>query len=253
MFKALQLAASLVVLCGFALLSGCKASEAQPAGFIENPEYMTRDATTPFQRVYWNKKYDKNQFDEVMVAPVNMKYVAAQNFWEEVNVAALDKEKLKKDILEVGEYTRNSFIRAFTDDPNKRFKVVTTPGPRTLILEVAITQLVPSKAALNALGYVTWIPTAVASGASIATDSPDSGKGYVAIEGRVRKGDAGEIIGMFADRENPPTALVDVKALSWWAPAKQIIDNWSKDLVLLANRRPGEVVKGTPAFQLLIW
>jgi hypothetical protein len=235
------------------LLSGCKASEAQPAGFIENPEYMTRDATTPFQRIYWNKKYDKNEFDEVIVAPVNMKYVAAQNFWEEVNVAALDKEKLKKDILEVGEYTRNSFIRAFTNDPNKRFKVVTTPGPRTLILEVAITQLVPSKAALNAVGYVTWIPTAVASGASIATESPDSGKGYVAIEGRVRKGDSGEIIGMFADRENPPTALVDVKALSWWAPAKQIIDNWSKDLVLLANRRPGEVVKGTPAFQLLVW
>jgi hypothetical protein len=237
MLKGLQIATSFAMLCGFALLSGCKASEAQPAGFIENPEYMTRDATTPFQRIYWNKKYDKNEFDEVIVAPVNMKYVAAQNFWEEVNVAALDKEKLKKDILEVGEYTRNSFIRAFTNDPNKRFKVVTTPGPR----------------ALNAVGYVTWIPTAVASGASIATESPDSGKGYVAIEGRVRKGDSGEIIGMFADRENPPTALVDVKALSWWAPAKQIIDNWSKDLVLLANRRPGEVVKGTPAFQLLVW
>ena len=58
---------------------------------------------------------------------------------------------------------------------------------------------------------------------------------------------------MFADRENPPTAIVDLKALSWWAPAKATIDTWSKQLVALANRKPGETVKDAKTFELLVW
>jgi len=233
--------------------AGCKASEAQPSGFLDDPEMMSQNKASPFQRTYWNKQYDKNTYTEVVVAPVNMQYVAAQGYWEKVNLANMKPEKVKQDVADVGEYTRNSFIRAFSDDLNKRFKVVQTAGPNTLILEMAITQLVPSKAALNAVGYVTWIPTAIGAGGAAMNDTPDSGKGYIAIEGRVRDGASGEIIGMFADRENPATAIVDLKSLSWWAPAKATIDEWSKQLVILANRRPGEVVKDAPSFKLLVW
>jgi hypothetical protein len=73
---------------------------------------------------------------------------------------------------------------------------------------------VPSKAALNAIGYVAWIPTVVEAAGSTLTGSQDTGKGVVAIEGRVRHGGTGEIIGMFQDRQSPPTALLDLKSLS---------------------------------------
>jgi hypothetical protein len=58
---------------------------------------------------------------------------------------------------------------------------------------------------------------------------------------------------MFADRERPPVAIIDVKALNWWSPAKQIIDNWSKQLIEVANRPAGGVVKDSSAFELLVW
>ncbi len=247
------LAMALAMVLAQFFFAGCKASEAQPSGFLDDPEKMGRDSTMPFQRTFWNRKFDKSQYSEVMVAPVNMQYVMAQNFWEKSNLANVNPDKAKRDVAAVAEYTRNSFVRAFTDDPNKRFTVVQTAGPRTLILELAITQLVPSKAALNAVGYISWIPTAVGVGGAVVTDTPDSGKGYIAIEGRVRDGATGEIIGMFADRENPPAAFVDLKALTWWAPAKATIDDWSKQLVTLANRRPGQVVKDAPTFKLLVW
>jgi hypothetical protein len=73
------------------------------------------------------------------------------------------------------------------------------------------------------------------------------------MEGRIRDGGSGEIIGMFQDRQNPPQAILDVKSLTWWAPAKQIIDNWAQTLVAVANRPPGAIVKPAPAFELLVW
>jgi hypothetical protein len=214
---------------------------------------MTKNESTPFQRTYWNKKYDAKDYTEILIAPVNTDYVAAQNFWEKANIANATPGQDKKDINAIADYTRQSFTRAFADDPKHRFTVVSAAGPKTLILEIAITQLVPSKAVLNAIGYITWIPTVVSMTGSVATDSQDTGKGAIAIEGRVRDGATGEIIGMFADREHPATAIIDVKALSWWAPTKGIIDQWGKELVALANRPPGGVVKEAPAFELLVW
>jgi hypothetical protein len=235
------------------LLAGCHASEAPTSGFIENPELMASNTSQPFQRAYWNREYDPKEFTAIMIAPVNTQYVMAQNFWENASTAGISKDQVKRDIEALAQYTQRSFSNAFGKDPNHRFKVVDTAGPKTLILELALTQVVPSKPALNAIGYITWIPSAVAVAGSTVTESQDVGKGVVAIEGRIRHGGNGEIMGMFQDRQNPPTAIVDLKALSWWAPAKQIIDNWSNELVTVANRPPGAIIKPAPAFQLLVW
>ena len=252
MFSAAKSGIVLAVLTA-AGLTGCKSSEAPASGFNPDSQLMTRNAGLPFQRTYWNKKFDARAYDEILVAPVNTDYVAAQSFWEKASSANALPDQHKKDIAAIAEYTRQSFTRAAADDAKHRFKVVNTPGPKTLILELAVTQLVPSKPALNAIGYVTWIPTVVATGASLAEGSEDTGKGVIAIEGRIRDGKTGEIIGMFADRERPKTAIVDLKALNWWAPAKQIIDEWSGQLIAVANRPPGGVVKDAPSFELLVW
>jgi hypothetical protein len=241
--------AVVVLIC----LAGCKSTDAPVSEFNPDAARMAYDASLPFQRTYWNRKFDPTAYDEILVAPVNTDYLAAQSFWEKANAANAMPGQDKKDIAAIAEYTRQSFVHAASDDPKHRFKVVSTAGPKTLILELAITQLVPSKAALNAVGFVTWIPTAIATGASMAEGSEDTGKGVIAIEGRVRDGKTGEIIGMFADRQRPKVAFVDLKALNWWAPAKQIIDEWSSQLIAVANRPPGGVVKAAPAFELLVW
>jgi hypothetical protein len=236
-----------------AIIQGCHAKEAPTSGFIDKPELMARNTAGPFNRAYWNHKYEPKNFTEIMIAPVNTQYVMAQSFWEKASTSGLSPDQAKKDVQSLADYTRQSMTRAFSNDPKHRFKVVENAGPETLILELALTQVVPSKAALNAIGYVSWIPTMVAAAGSTITESQDTGKGVVAIEGRIRNGGNDEIIGLFQDRQNPPTAIVDLKAVSWWAPAKQIVDNWATDLVAVANRPPGGIVKPAPAFQLLVW
>jgi len=58
---------------------------------------------------------------------------------------------------------------------------------------------------------------------------------------------------MFSDLQHPATAIIDLRALNWWAPAKAIIDRWSHELITLANRPAGTVVKDAPPFELLVW
>jgi len=235
------------------MLAGCKAKPAEDSGFLESPHLMNANHNSPFHRMYWKKDHDPRHYTEILVAPVNTSYVKAQNIWEAASAASVTREQIDKGIQDLALYTQDSFKKAASEDPRRRFKVVDKAGPNTVILEMALVQVVPSKAFMNAIGYVTWVPAVVQTAGSIGTGSEDSGKGVLAFEARLRDGKTGEVIGMFADRERPKVALVYIKALNWWAPAKGIVDEWSQQLIELANTPPGAAVKDSPSFELLVW
>jgi hypothetical protein len=237
---------------------GCRAKPAPDSGFLQDPKLMKADKDTPYDRIYVNPKYVNHGFTEIYIAPVNTDYVMAENIWEKATAANANPADVKKNIAMLAEYMRNAYIKACENDPKKKYKVVDKPGPNTLILEMAVVQLVPSKAELQALGLVP-VPflgvgvTAAEIGASSATNSEDQGKGVIAMEARCRDGATGEVISMFADREHPPTALLDIKALFWWEPAKPICDGWARQFIELANNPKGKKVQEIPNFQLLVW
>ena len=246
------IAATVVFGALFCLSMGCKAKPAPDSGFLDKPNLMTEVKRAPFDRSYWDPKYDPNNYNELMVAPVNMNYVMAQNLWEQANFANLNPG-VKNDLKNVGEYVQFSFVTAAEKDPKKHFKTVTTAGPKTLILETAVVQLVPSKAALNAVGYVFWEATAATVVGQGATQSEDSGKGVIAIEARLRDGATGKVMAMFADRERPKEAIINFKALTWWEPVKSVIDDWSSQFIELSNVLRDKVVNRSSPFGLLIW
>jgi hypothetical protein len=246
---------SSLLLCA---LCGCRAKPAPDSGFLQQPKLMKPEAGIPYNRIWINPRYLDRTYNEIYVAPVNTDYVMAENIWEKASLASSNKDELKKNIAMLAEYHRNAYIKACQKDPKKHFKVVDKPGPNTLILEMAIVQLVPSKAELQALGlvpvgFVGLGVTVAEIGASSATNSEDQGKGVIAMEARLRDGATGEVVSMFADREHPPSAILDVKALFWWEPAKPICDGWARQFVELANSPKGKKVQEIPNFQLLVW
>jgi hypothetical protein len=248
----------MVPLAACLLLVGCRASPAPDSGFLPDHQLMKADKDVPFNRVYVNPKFKDTHFTEVYVAPVNTDFVMAENIWEKATLANVNKDDVKKNVDLIADYMRNAFIKAFQNDPKKRFKVVDRPGPDTLILETAIVQLVPSKSELQALslvplGFVGLIGSGVMAGGSTLTHSEDQGKGVIAMEGRTRDAATGEVLCMFADRQHPPTAIVDLKALFWWEPAKPICDGWARQFMELQTSPPGRKIKGIPNFQLLVW
>ena len=237
---------------------GCRAKPAPDAGFLEDPKLMKAEKDVPFDRIYVSPKYRDKSYTEIYVAPVNTNYVMAENIWERATLANFSESEVRKNIAMLADYQRDAFIKACQKDPNKKFKVVDKPGPNTVILETAIVQLVPSKVELQAIGLVPFfflgaITTGVEYGASSATHSEDQGKGVIAMEARTRDGGTGEVVSMFADREHPPTAILDIKSLFWWEPAKPICDGWARQFVELENHPHGKKIQEIPNFQLLVW
>jgi len=248
----------LMTIALFLLLVGCRAKAAPDSGFLQDPKLMKAESDVPFNRIYVNPKFKGKRFAEVYVAPVNTDYVMAQNIWEKATLANVSKDDVRKNVDLLANYMRNAFIKEFQNDAKKRFRVVEKPGQDTLILEMAIVQLVPSKSELQALslvpvGFVGLIGTGVMAGGSAVTHSEDQGKGVIAIEGRTRDGASGEVICMFADRQHPPTAILDIKALFWWEPAKPICDGWAKQFVEFETSPPGTTIKNMSNFQFLVW
>jgi hypothetical protein len=219
---------------------------------------MKAESTVPFNRMYVNPQFDHKTFTEIYVAPVNTNYVMAENLWEQAALANVSTENVKMNVQLMADYLRNAFIKELNNDPKKNFKVVDKPGPNTLILEMAVVQLVPSKSALQALslvpvGFYGAIGSGVMVGGSLISHSEDQGKGVIAMEARTRDGASGDIVCMFADREHPPTAILDLKALLWWEPAKPICDGWARQFVALETSPPGTKIQEIPNFQLLVW
>jgi hypothetical protein len=221
---------------------GCRANPAPDAGFLQQPKRLQNDPQ------YRDKPYTK-----IYVAPVNTDYVMKENLWEMASLTSLNPDYVRQNLHNLADYQRDAVIKAVAKYANGKLIVVDRPDADTLILEIAIVQLVPSKVVLQAASYYSWIATVVMIGGSVATQSEDQGKGVVAMEARTRDGATGVVTSMMADREHPPQAIIDVKALFWWEPAKPICDGWARQIIELETRPRGTKIDGIPNFKWLVW
>jgi len=94
---------------------------------------------------------------------------------------------------------------------------------------------------LNALG---WLQLGGSTAAALVNQR------RAAFEGRIRDLSTNEIVATFADRTMPDVDPLDLTRLTWYGPARQIIDTWAKEFVEIANRKPGEVISAPIAFSL---
>jgi len=229
-----------------ALLAGCKASPAPSVGFAD-PSELKHDPNIPFDKFWRKPDLDWKSYDKVYVADVNTAYMLKMTDWQKGE----RKDDIEKDVQTLALYTRASIIKAFRDDPRHRFQVIDAPtkDPHVLVFEFALIEVVPSKVLLNALGYAPFfVGTGITIIRTIAND-----KSFAAFESRTRDAATGQIVLQAADREAQEFTIVDLRGLTWYSDAEEIVDNWSKEFVLIANTNPGEKVQGTSSFRLLPW
>jgi len=232
----------------FAAISafGCKAGEAKPAGYVDK-SWMKRDPALPFHRVWVSADFHPASYSRLYVAPVNTAFMLSQTDWQKGE----RKDQIEQDVAKLGEFTQNAIKKAFSDDPARRMEVVDDPStqPATLVLEVALVEVIPSKVLLNALGFTPfYVGTAISAVRMLAND-----QSTVAFEGRFRDGATGLVVMTMADREGQQVSLVTVRALSWYGFAEGIINDWAKQFVKILNRKSGEKVKDTDPFTLQPW
>jgi hypothetical protein len=228
---------------------GCiqKAKPASPSGFIPDKE-LEKPSDLPFQKAWRKKDLDWSHYRQIYIAPWNTEHLREMNWWEKLERG----EKVKEDAKELAGYARAVFEEAFRKDPKHRFTVVDEPGPNVLVAEFALTEVVPNKVVLDALGYAAG-PAVGAAGTVAANVQTATTHSTVAFEARMKDGGTSNVVAMFADRESEKFSLVNVKDLTWYGHAKAILREWADQFVKITNKQPGEIVKDSAPFDLRPW
>jgi hypothetical protein len=225
-----------VALClsGVVSILGCRANPAPDAGFVTEPALLKGDETLPFDGFWLTPGIELSKFKKVFVAPVDTSHVLKENWWERANFAESEEDELK----ELAVYFRDQVQKQFSQHGESPVVVVQAPDKDTLVVELAIVELVPTKAWLN-------LVTEIFAG---AVD-----QGATAFEGRLRSGAGGVVISEFKDREFGQVAPISVADLRWYSHSKHTLDHWGEEVVEVVNRKPGERVARASIFTLRPW
>jgi|JI6StandDraft_1071083.scaffolds.fasta_scaffold01091_8 hypothetical protein len=240
-----------VVLISTALTS-CKVLETKKApdsGF--NPQTTaTKNERTAFLQEAWiSPAYQgtsvSQKFKSVYFAPVNTQYMAKQSWWQAQT--PLRQNDLAQDTQKIATLLRHEFITAVAKHPAHKMKLALTPGPDTLVIEMALVELVPSKAFWNAASTAAGFAVPGAGYLSMA------GRGSIAIEGRARNGADNSIIATFKDRRTDKVAPVNLSKYTWYHGAEQNIGEWAAEFASFLNTTPNETIKRTSRVTLKPW
>jgi hypothetical protein len=249
----------LFVILTLILLSGCstmdsmrsfldsrlRARPAEGTGFVPMEE-LAKDPRLPFDKAWIQQGVDWQRYRTIYIAPVNTDYLRQANWWQE----GIRTGQMEQDVQNLASFMRTQFIRAFQDDPRRRFRVVMAPEKGSLTLAMALTELVPNKVLLNALQI------AAPYGSGVAVRAFERGTGAqatVAFEAKVKDSDSGRIVAMFADRNYATVRPIDLRGFTWYGNAQEIIRQWAQHFVQVANKQPGEIIRPTSTFSLMPW
>jgi hypothetical protein len=236
------LARFLLPLAAAAALAGCKAAPGAAAGFVDDAR-MTKPAGLPFQKAWVDPAVDWSRYRKILIAPVDTSHLPRMEW-----AKAVDKqERLREDAEKLAVYAREIFERTFREDPEGRFEVAEAADGETVVFELALVEILPSKLAINTLCYAPFVGTAVRIFRGLKHRST------VAFEARVKDGATGAVIAQFADREAEKAAVINVKDVTWYGHAESILAEWARQFTRVFNREPGEAVRDSKPFTLKPW
>ena len=229
-------------------MTGCsvlKPDAAPDSGFLEGPEKM-REGEAISAR--WSSDYyrqHKSEYKKIYVAPVSTAYLEKTGDWKHIQVSS--EVEIKQDAREMADYMEEQFKKAIREGKAEKFSLADRPGPNTITMELAIVELVPTDVARNAAGQVVgfFVPGGglVSAGAG----------GSIAMEGRTKDSQSGQMLSMVKDRRVDKIAPIDVAGLTPYRNAKKNIDDWVDGFVDSFNTPVDEKVHINSGVTLSPW
>jgi hypothetical protein len=218
-----------------ALLTSCsrlsdalKADPAPDSGFIKTKEPIGAwKERAPVHKIWFKNRdtfyKERDKYKKIHFRPVTTDFIITNGWWDHLNTA--DQQDYKKEVEEMALYIKQAFDTAFREDPNKRFVVVDKPDKETIVYALALTELVATKAHINAAG--TALGIFVPGGGLVKATA----KGSIAIEANIYDGATNEHLVAWADREQDRASLFSFSDFSWYSHARATVDNWAQQLV----------------------
>ena len=225
--------------------SQMKAPPSEGAGFVPMRQ-MAKRPDLPFNKAWAKQGVNWQRYRTIYIAPVNTDYLIQATWWQQT----IRADQMQQDVRNMASFMHSEFIRAFQNDPKHRFQVVQTPERGSLTVQLALTELVPSKVLLNAIKIAGPYGSGIAAA---VLERGTEAQSAVAFEARIIDSKTGETLAMVADKEYAVARPIDLKGFTWYGNAQDVVTTWSNQFVQIANRRPGEIVKPASSFSLKPW
>ena len=232
-----------------ALAAGCSTDKvhelmrAKPVpltDFLPQNERLERRADTFLVHYTWldTNAVKSARFTNVCVVPFDVSRLRKGKDYDGLKEKAMGGYDEMRDKLvsldgaidDLGAYGREIFVKTFkAHEKETKLKVVDDPRtPHTMVLEFAITAFVPTRAELEVVGTVGSFACPV-PGVGLVADYLSAG--MIAVECRARSSDTGKIVGMFADTEGEPSALLQFSKYTYTSGAKLSLKKLAEDVV----------------------
>jgi hypothetical protein len=264
--KIISLFISIIFLLSILNLTGCKATEAEPAGYIKNPGYMYKDPTLPFHKVWIRRNFNLRNYNKIMINPINMNYLQEAGKLSKFNFYNYDAN-LEENKKYLAQYTQQALINAFRYTADNRFKLTNRRGYGTLVLKMAIVSFIPNKSVVNSVGTgllfvpIVSIPLTIIFGlialpvkATLRATTDSGFEASIAIEAVLCDSVTNKVLVAFADRVSAPASIIHLHDYHYWAHLEEIIQNWGVQIVQLMNReRKNQKIKGHDNFVFKPW
>ena len=233
--RTLAIASSLAALAACSPMGERTASNPTGAQFLDQvyvaPEYRGKTAAQEFSKVYF--------------APVSVGNLSRQGWWE--SQSAVTQRQLEADARKLAKNFRQAMANAAHSQSGRRLTVVKQPGPDTLIIETAITELVPAKAYWNAAATAAGF---VVPGAGLLSAA---GSGNITVEGRVRDGNNSKLVANFRDTMKDKMAFVNIDSYSWYGGSEANLEEMAANIAQIINAKPGTMVSQPSQLKLVTY
>lgn len=151
------------------------------------------------------------------------------------------KRYRKEELVEVVRYMKESFRGRILARAVRPIEIVEEAGPNTLILELALVEVIPTGTAATAIGTVGGF---LLPGSGILASLA---RGTVAMEGRVRDAETGEVLFEFKDRSSDRVSLFSIKDYQEYGHIRAVISRWADEYARLqAQNFEGKIPKALP-------
>ena len=220
-----------------------KADPGRPSPFIEHPAALAKDPVhTPFNKIERNPSQKAwarvKNFDQIVILPVNIRYLRHKE-----HASPAEQMKEARAAANMAEYMRAKFQQAIAK--GGKYRVVSRPGHKTLVLELALVELQPTIVPLNVVGTGASV---VAPGANFVTSL--ASRGTIAFEGKLRNGETGELLEEFTDREHDKSSVFSFRDYASYAHGRRTADDWATELDAMSRTPRNQKVHGAMAFTL---
>ncbi len=197
--------ASLLVILG---LNACVTQGPSGTGFISDHSKLQKNPDFEGSLIYFNPERPLKNYSRFIVNPVQVRLSSRGKMWD------VEKSRLHG----VSQYVYDQIISELT---KSGYNIVSTPGPDTLVLRVAITEVAPTRMIDPHKSLIVGgISLGGASGEAELIDALTGEVVVAAVESQ--KGEKG-----FDDRTE-------------YGSAKNVMDRWVKRLIIRMDKEHGK-------------